>query len=103
MKRIFALAPAATLSRKVAPGCIADRGKRFGAKPSTFGANTQDAGPSLESEKDIVGCRGVFNTSPSNHDGMDERASARHDPQRQVPAVARVTSRAAAPRNAMSR
>ena len=25
-------------------------------------------------ERDVVGCQGVFNMSPTNHNGMDERA-----------------------------
>ena len=43
------------------------------AKPGTeaFRSALRDA---LESEKDIVGCQGVFNMSPTNHNGMDERA-----------------------------
>ncbi len=28
----------------------------------------------LEQQKGIVGCQGVFNMSPDNHNGMDERA-----------------------------
>ena len=87
-------------TKKVAQGYIAAYEKRFGSKPSTFGANTWDAGllleraipialksgkpgteafrsalrDALESEKDVVGCQGVFNMSATNHNGMDERA-----------------------------
>ena len=87
-------------TKKVAQGYIAAYEKRFGSKPSTFGANTWDAGllleraipialksakpgteafrsalrDALESEKGVVGCQGVFNMSATNHNGMDERA-----------------------------
>jgi branched-chain amino acid transport system substrate-binding protein len=73
---------------------------RFGVVPATFGANTWDAGilleraipvalkaakpgseafrvalrDALEAEKGIVGCQGVFDMSPADHNGMDERA-----------------------------
>jgi branched-chain amino acid transport system substrate-binding protein len=74
--------------------------KQFGQKPATFGANTWDAGllleraipvaakkakpgteafrvalrDAIEQEREVVGCQGVFNMSPTNHNGMDERA-----------------------------
>jgi branched-chain amino acid transport system substrate-binding protein len=86
--------------RKVALDYIALYEKQFGQKPPTFGANTWDAGiilaraipvalhqgkpgteafrialrDAIEQEREIVGCQGVFNMSPSNHNGMDERA-----------------------------
>jgi len=86
--------------KKVALGYITAYEKQFGSKPATFGANTYDAGlilqraiPSalkvakpgteafrsalrdaIEGERDVVGCQGVFNMSPTNHNGMDERA-----------------------------
>ncbi len=86
--------------KKVALTYIAAYEKQFGQKPATFGANTYDAGlileralPSalkvakpgteafrialrdaIERERDVVGCQGVFNMSPTNHNGMDERA-----------------------------
>ncbi|HET7136499.1 MAG TPA: branched-chain amino acid ABC transporter substrate-binding protein, partial [Casimicrobiaceae bacterium] len=43
------------------------------AKPGTeaFRVALRDA---LESEREVVGCQGVFNMSPTNHNGMDERA-----------------------------
>jgi branched-chain amino acid transport system substrate-binding protein len=92
--------PDSNPTKKVAEGYIAAYDKRFGSKPSTFGANTWDAGllleraipialktakpgteafrsalrDALESEKNVVGCQGVFNMSPTNHNGMDERA-----------------------------
>ena len=86
--------------KKVAMGYISAYEKRFGQRPATFGANTYDAGlilqraipvalekakpgtesfrialrDAIEQKRDIVGCQGVFNMSPSNHNGMDERA-----------------------------
>lgn len=92
--------PDSNPTKKVAERYIAAYEKRFGSKPSTFGANTWDAGllleraipialkrakpgteafrsalrDALESEKNVVGCQGVFNMSPTNHNGMDERA-----------------------------
>src|SRR5256884_3864627 len=86
--------------KKVALVYIGAYEKQFGQKPATFGANTYDAGlivqraiPSalkvarpgseafrsalrdaIEQEHDVVGCQGVFNMSPTNHNGMDERA-----------------------------
>jgi branched-chain amino acid transport system substrate-binding protein len=86
--------------KKVALTYIGAYEKQFGQKPATFGANTYDAGlilqralPSalkaakpgteafrvalrdaIEQEHNVVGCQGVFNMSPTNHNGMDERA-----------------------------
>ena len=86
--------------KKVALVYIGAYEKQFGQKPATFGANTYDAGlivqraiPSalkvakpgteafrtalrdaIELEHDVVGCQGVFTMSPTNHNGMDERA-----------------------------
>ncbi|MEP7209070.1 MAG: ABC transporter substrate-binding protein, partial [Casimicrobiaceae bacterium] len=86
--------------KKVAMTYIAAYEKQFGQKPATFGANTYDSGlileraipnalrkgkpgteafrvalrDAIEQERDIVGCQGVFNMSPTNHNGMDERA-----------------------------
>ena len=86
--------------KKVALTYIGVYEKQFGQKPATFGANTYDSGlilqraiPSalkvarpgseafrsalrdaIEQERDVVGCQGVFNMSPTNHNGMDERA-----------------------------
>jgi branched-chain amino acid transport system substrate-binding protein len=85
---------------KVALGYINAYEKQFGQRPATFGANTYDAGlllqqaipvalktdkpgteafrvalrDALEQERDVTGCQGVFNMSPTNHNGMDERA-----------------------------
>ena len=86
--------------KRVALDYIARYEKQFGQKPATFGANTWDAGiiltraipvalakakpgteafrsalrDAIEREREIVGCQGVFNMSPTNHNGMDERA-----------------------------
>ena len=86
--------------KRVAAGYIAAYEKQFGQKPATFGANTWDAGlileraiptamskakpgteafrsalrDAIEQEREVVGCQGVFNMSPTNHNGMDERA-----------------------------
>jgi branched-chain amino acid transport system substrate-binding protein len=92
--------PDSNPTKKVALAYIAAYEKQFGTKPATFGANTWDAGlllqraipvalkmgkpgteafrtalrDALEQEKEVVGCQGVFNMSPTNHNGMDERA-----------------------------
>ena len=92
--------PDSNPTKKVAQEYIAAYEKQFGTKPATFGANTWDGGlllqraiPSalkagkpgteafrvalrdaLEKERDVVGTQGVFNMSPTNHNGMDERA-----------------------------
>jgi len=86
--------------KKVALVYIGAYEKQYGQKPATFGANTYDSGlllqraipialksgkpgseafrvalrDALEQEHDVVGCQGVFNMSPTNHNGMDERA-----------------------------
>jgi branched-chain amino acid transport system substrate-binding protein len=86
--------------KKVAIGYMTAYEKQFGQRPATFGANTYDSGlllqraipvalkagkpgteafrvalrDALEQERDVVGCQGVFNMSPTNHNGMDERA-----------------------------
>ncbi len=92
--------PASNPTKSVAQAYIAAYEKQFGVKPATFGANTWDAGllleraipaalkaakpgteafrvalrDALEHEREVVGCQGVFNMSPTNHNGMDERA-----------------------------
>ena len=92
--------PDSNPTKKVALAYIAAYEKQFGSKPATFGANTWDAGllleralpvalkaaqpgteafrsalrDALEREREVVGCQGVFNMSPTNHNGMDERA-----------------------------
>ncbi|HJW24186.1 MAG TPA: ABC transporter substrate-binding protein [Rhodocyclaceae bacterium] len=87
--------------KPVAQGYIkAYEGKYGAGTMSTFGANTFDAGlllqkavpealrkakpgtpefrealrDALERSKEVVGAQGVFNMSPQNHNGMDERA-----------------------------
>jgi branched-chain amino acid transport system substrate-binding protein len=86
--------------KAVAGNYIAAYEKQYGQKPATFGANTWDSGlileraipvalkagkpgteafrvalrDAIESEREVVGCQGVFNMSPTNHNGMDERA-----------------------------
>jgi branched-chain amino acid transport system substrate-binding protein len=86
--------------KRVALTYISAYERKFGDKPATFGANTYDswlilqraipvalkiAKPgseafrvalrdAIEQEHDVVGCQGVFNMSPTNHNGMDERA-----------------------------
>jgi branched-chain amino acid transport system substrate-binding protein len=92
--------PAANPIKAVTLKYIADYEKLYGAKPSTFGANTYDAGlilakaipvalksgkpgtvefrsalrDAIEQTHDLVGAQGVFNMTPANHHGMDERA-----------------------------
>ena len=92
--------PDSNPTKKVALAYIGAYEKQFGTKPATFGANTWDAGllleraipvalktagpgteafrsalrDALEREREVVGCQGVFNMSPTNHNGMDERA-----------------------------
>ena len=92
--------PDSNPTKKVAQSYIATYQKQFGAIPATFGANTWDAGllleraipealkvakpgteafrtalrDALEREREVIGCQGVFNMSPANHNGMDERA-----------------------------
>lgn len=87
-------------TKKVALDYTAKYREGFGVAPATFGANVWDAGilleraiptalkhakpgteafrsalrDALESEKEVVGCQGVFNMSATNHNGMDERA-----------------------------
>ena len=92
--------PDSNPTKKVAQNYIATYEKQFGQKPATFGANTWDSGlilqraipvalkagkpgteafrsalrDAIEAEREIVGTQGVFNMSPANHNGMDERA-----------------------------
>jgi branched-chain amino acid transport system substrate-binding protein len=87
-------------TKAVATKYIADYERLHGAKPSTFGANTYDAGlilekavplalksgkpgsvefrralrDAIEQTGELVGAQGVYNMSPTNHQGMDERA-----------------------------
>jgi len=74
--------------------------KMYGSRPATFGANTYDSGlilehaipealkkakpgteafrvalrDALENAGNVIGCQGVFNMTPTNHNGMDKRA-----------------------------
>jgi branched-chain amino acid transport system substrate-binding protein len=92
--------PDSNPTKKVAQSYIGTYQKQFGNTPATFGANTWDAGilleraipvalkiakpgtemfraalrDALEQQHEVVGCQGVFNMSPANHNGMDERA-----------------------------
>src|SRR5438105_1573015 len=92
--------PDSNPTKKVAQDYIATYRKAFGSVPATFGANTWDAGilleraiplalkvakpgteafrtalrDALEEQHEVVGCQGVFNMSPTNHNGMDDRA-----------------------------
>jgi branched-chain amino acid transport system substrate-binding protein len=92
--------PATNPTKPVAQAYIAAYAAHFGGVPATFGANTWDAGlllerampaaraaakpgteafrvalrDALEQQREVVGCQGVFNMSPTDHNGMDERA-----------------------------
>src|SRR5207302_9814469 len=92
--------PDSNPTKKVAENYIATFQKAFGSALATFGANTWDAGilleraiplalkvakpgteafrtaprDALDEQHEIVGCQGVFNMSPTNHNGMDDRA-----------------------------
>ena len=92
--------PDSNPTKAVAQNYIALYKKQFGTVPATFGANTWDSAilleraipvalkaakpgteafrsalrDALERENEVVGCQGVFNISPTNHNGMDERA-----------------------------
>jgi branched-chain amino acid transport system substrate-binding protein len=92
--------PATNPTKPVAQAYIAAYAAHFGGVPATFGANTWDAGlllerampaalaaakpgteafrvalrDALEQQREVVGCQGVFDMSPTNHNGMDERA-----------------------------
>jgi branched-chain amino acid transport system substrate-binding protein len=92
--------PDSNPTRKVAQNYIAAYEKQFGVKPATFGANTWDSGllleraipdalkagkpgteafrsalrDALENSREVVGTQGVFNITPTNHNGMDDRA-----------------------------
>jgi len=92
--------PSSNPIKAVAQNYISQYEKKFGQKPATFGANTWDSGlilqraipialkvgkpgteafrvalrDAIENEREVVGCQGVFNMSPTNHNGMDERA-----------------------------
>jgi branched-chain amino acid transport system substrate-binding protein len=91
--------PDSVASKKVAQDYIASYEKMYGNKPATFGANVFDAGllltraipeaakkakpgtpefrsalrDSLETTKELVGTQGVYNMTPADHSGFDER------------------------------
>lgn len=86
-------------SKKVAAGYIEAYKKLYGVAPATFGANVYDAGllldaavpkalkagkpgteafrsalrDALEETKELVGAQGVYNMTPQDHSGFDER------------------------------
>ena len=86
-------------SKAVALEYIGAYEKMYGTKPATFGANVYDAGlllmravpeaakrgkpgtpefraalrDALESTRELVGTQGVYNISPADHSGFDER------------------------------
>jgi len=88
-----------TPAKKVAQDYVAAYEKAYGAKPATFGANVYDAGlllqralpeaakrgkpgtpefraalrDALEGTRDLVGTQGVYNMTPADHSGFDER------------------------------
>ncbi|MDS1139539.1 ABC transporter substrate-binding protein [Pusillimonas sp. SM2304] len=86
-------------SKKVAEDYIARYSEKYGEKPATFGANVYDAGllleqaipeaaktakpgtkefrsalrDALEQTKELVATQGVYNMSPEDHSGFDDR------------------------------
>ncbi len=86
-------------SKKVAAEYMGAYEKKYGAKPATFGANVYDAGllleqvipvalkagapgtpafraalrDALEQVKNLPGAQGIYNLSPTDHSGFDER------------------------------
>jgi branched-chain amino acid transport system substrate-binding protein len=86
-------------SKKVAQEYIAAYEKMYGNKPATFGANVYDAGllltraipeagkkarpgtkefraalrDALETTRELVGTQGVYNMTPADHSGFDDR------------------------------
>jgi branched-chain amino acid transport system substrate-binding protein len=91
--------PDSNASKPVAQEYIAAYEKMYGSKPATFGANVYDAGlllaralpeaakrgkpgtpefraalrDALEATRELVGTQGVYNMSPADHSGFDER------------------------------
>jgi branched-chain amino acid transport system substrate-binding protein len=89
----------ATASKQVAQEYIGAYEKMYGSKPATFGANVYDAGlllsraipqaakkakpgtpefraalrDALEGTRELVGTQGVYNMTPADHSGFDER------------------------------
>jgi len=88
-----------TPSKKVAQDYVAAYEKMYGTKPATFGANVYDAGlllqravpeaakrgkpgtpefraalrDALEGTHELVGTQGVYNMTPADHSGFDDR------------------------------
>jgi len=88
-----------TPSKKVAQDYVAAYEKMYGTKPATFGANVYDAGlllqravpeaakrgkpgtpefraalrDALEGTRELVGTQGVYNMTPADHSGFDDR------------------------------
>lgn len=86
-------------SKKVAAEYMGAYEKKYGTKPATFGANVYDAGllleqaipvalkagapgtpafrtalrDALEQVKNVPGAQGIYNLSPTDHSGFDER------------------------------
>ncbi len=91
--------PDSVASKAVAQEYVAAYEKMYGNKPATFGANVYDAGlllqraipeaakrgkpgtpefraalrDALEGTKELVGTQGVYNMTPADHSGFDER------------------------------
>ena len=91
--------PDSVPSKAVAQDYIAAYEKLYGSKPATFGANVYDAGlllqravpeaakkakpgtpefraalrDALEATKELVGTQGIYNMTPADHSGVDER------------------------------
>lgn len=91
--------PNSNASKKVAEDYIARYEKMYGEKPATFGANVYDAGlllqeaipkaekvakpgtkefrsalrDALEQTKELVATQGVYNMTPEDHSGFDQR------------------------------
>jgi len=91
--------PDANPSKKIAMDYVSAYEKMYGAKPATFGANVYDAGlllqravphamkqgkpgtpefraalrDALEATKDLVATQGVYNMTPADHSGFDQR------------------------------
>jgi branched-chain amino acid transport system substrate-binding protein len=87
-------------SRKVAQAFIDAYKKLYGTEPGTFGANIYDAGllleraipeaakqakpgtpqfrtalrDSIEGTRELVGAQGVYNMTPQDHSGFDQRS-----------------------------
>ena len=51
-----------------------DSGRAEGRQAGHRGLSQRRCATRSRSEREIVGCQGVFNMSPTNHNGMDERA-----------------------------